>query len=240
MPLTFAETPLYYKDAQGNYHRILSGADMTGYRTASAQDTIDTAQNADIASRAKTDMLGIIIDGNSTSVDASIGQYVIVKNSTISDITDGLYTAAQAIPANTAISSEYLTAVNNGGFNSLGSGLSSLSTKLEKFGKTLYSGNFSGSGNISVPGIFGYALIGVFPTGGRTYMMIGSPTRGGLAYGTYNSTGVSHFAYRFDYVNDNTIAVNSLNRGITDGTNTTYSGHADCKITKIIGLIPNN
>lgn len=31
MPLTFSETPLYYKDSQGNYHRIMSGADMTGY-----------------------------------------------------------------------------------------------------------------------------------------------------------------------------------------------------------------
>lgn len=31
MPLTFAETPLYYKDSQGQYHRVLSGADMTGY-----------------------------------------------------------------------------------------------------------------------------------------------------------------------------------------------------------------
>ena len=41
MPLTVTETPLYYKDAQGHYHRILSGADMTGYRTAVAQDAID-------------------------------------------------------------------------------------------------------------------------------------------------------------------------------------------------------
>ena len=41
MPLTFAETPLYYKDSQGQYHRIMSGADMTGYRTAAEQDEID-------------------------------------------------------------------------------------------------------------------------------------------------------------------------------------------------------
>lgn len=44
MPLTFAETPLYYRDSQGQYHRVLSGADMTGYRTAAAQDEIDAAQ----------------------------------------------------------------------------------------------------------------------------------------------------------------------------------------------------
>jgi len=49
MPLTLAETPLYYKDSQGNYQRILSGADMTGYRTAAAQDAIDAAQDAEIS-----------------------------------------------------------------------------------------------------------------------------------------------------------------------------------------------
>lgn len=41
MPLTFAETPLYYRDSQGQYHRILSGADMSAYRTSAAQDAID-------------------------------------------------------------------------------------------------------------------------------------------------------------------------------------------------------
>lgn len=48
MPLTLAETPLYYKDSQGQYHRVLSGADMTGYRTAAAQDAIDAAQDEQI------------------------------------------------------------------------------------------------------------------------------------------------------------------------------------------------
>ena len=65
------------------------------------------------------DMLGIVIDGNSTPVGASAGQYVIVKNSTISGVTDGLYKAALAIPANTAIDATYLTEVSGGGLNSL-------------------------------------------------------------------------------------------------------------------------
>ena len=46
MPLTFTDSPLYYKDSQGNYQRILSGADMTGYRTAAAQDEIDAGKEA--------------------------------------------------------------------------------------------------------------------------------------------------------------------------------------------------
>ena len=64
--------------------------------------------------------LGIIIEGNSTSIDASVGQYVIVKNSTISGIMDGLYTAAQAISSNIAIDSNYLSnKVDDGGLNDL-------------------------------------------------------------------------------------------------------------------------
>ena len=55
--------------------------------------------------------LAIIINGNKTSYasGAAIGNYVFVKNSTISGRPDGLYKAALPIPANTAINSNYLT-----------------------------------------------------------------------------------------------------------------------------------
>ena len=72
-----------------------------------------------VGSNVTADMLGIVIKGNSTPVGALAKQYVIVKNSTISDITDGLYTATKIIPANTAIDSTYLTPSPDGGFNSL-------------------------------------------------------------------------------------------------------------------------
>lgn len=200
---------------------------------------VQIPEMSDLAGYVNANMLGIVIEGNSTQIGAAIGQYVIVKGSTISGITDGLYTAAQPIPANTAIDSSYLdNKIDNGGFNSLST---ELSTEIGKFGKTLWSGNFSGSGRISVPGIGNYALVGVVPAAGSgSYTLIGSPLRGGIAFGTYNSAGVSHFAYRFDYVDSNTIAVNVNNRGVTNGTDTTYSGGADCKITRIVGLIPNS
>ena len=63
--------------------------------------------------------LGIVCNGNKCTVSATIGQYIILKNSTISGCADGLYTATQAIPANTAITSAYLSAVSNGGLNAL-------------------------------------------------------------------------------------------------------------------------
>ena len=72
-----------------------------------------------VGSNVTADMLGIVIKGNSTPIGADVGQYVIVKNSTISSITDGLYKAVKVIPANTAINSTYLTKVNSGGMNDL-------------------------------------------------------------------------------------------------------------------------
>ena len=63
--------------------------------------------------------LAVVVDGNKAAVSAAVGQYVLVKNSTITSITDGLYTAAQAIPAITAIDATYLTAVSKGGLNDL-------------------------------------------------------------------------------------------------------------------------
>lgn len=114
MPLTFAETPLYYRDSQGQYHRILSGADMTGYRTAAAQDAVD-------AGKVRAEDVGIVITGKRPSIAATAGQYVIVRNSTISGITDGLYTANAALSPSTNVTASNLTAVSGGGLNKLAS-----------------------------------------------------------------------------------------------------------------------
>ena len=65
------------------------------------------------------DEIGIVGSGNQCAVSVSAGQYVILKDSTIAGCSDGLYTAAQAIPANTTIDSTYLTAVSGGGLNAL-------------------------------------------------------------------------------------------------------------------------
>ena len=62
-----------------------------------------------------------IVNGNKCVAGASAGDYVLVRNSSITGITDGAYIAAQAIPANTAIDSTYLTAISGGALNSLNS-----------------------------------------------------------------------------------------------------------------------
>lgn len=77
----------------------------------------DTAlQNADAVLQ---NAIGYVCNGNTCAASFAAGQYVILKNSTITGCADGLYTAAQAIPANTAIDATYLTAVTGGAANSL-------------------------------------------------------------------------------------------------------------------------
>lgn len=66
--------------------------------------------------------IAIVVKGDKTTnpSGASIGQYVVVRNSTITGVTDGLYTAVQSIPYNTSIDSTYLsTALPNGIANTL-------------------------------------------------------------------------------------------------------------------------
>lgn len=118
------------------------------------------------------DMLGIVIEGNSTPVGASTGQYVIVKASTISGITDGLYTAAQAIPANTAIDSTYLTAVSDGGLNDLNRTIKSFIgiKTISISNSTIYKGI-----RITASVSSGYKFLSWLPTGASIGWMTSFP-----------------------------------------------------------------
>ena len=83
---------------------------LTNYRTAAAQNVIDAAQDANI---------GIVITGSRPSMAVSAGQYVIVRGGTITGVTDGLYTAVNALSPSTDVTAADLTAVSGGGLNAL-------------------------------------------------------------------------------------------------------------------------
>ena len=74
--------------------------------------------------------IGIVITGARPAVAVSAGQYVIVRNSTISGISDGLYTANSALSTNTNVTASKLTAVSKGGLNALNDGLSTFDGRL--------------------------------------------------------------------------------------------------------------
>lgn len=63
--------------------------------------------------------IGITITGARPSMTVTAGQYVVVRNSTISGITDGLYTANTTLSPSTDVTAANLTAVSGGGLNSL-------------------------------------------------------------------------------------------------------------------------
>ena len=85
----------------------------------------DTVDAYDALAEQKDEETGIVVRGNKTTHadGAAAGQFVILRNSTITGCADGLYTAAKAIPYNTAIDSTYLTPVSGGGLNALNSKL---------------------------------------------------------------------------------------------------------------------
>ena len=120
---------------------------VTGATLAAALQTLGGYALADKLDATQSD-IAIIIDGNQTTHTGgvAVGEYVIVRNSTISGIADGLYKVVQAIPANTAITSAYLEAVDGG----LGSEVASLNSKIEdkywQTGVLPSSSNYTDSG----------------------------------------------------------------------------------------------
>ena len=81
--------------------------------------------------------VGIVVTGDTAAVNVSEGQYVIVQDSTITGITDGLYKAAANVSAGTPFVSANLTAVSGG----LGAEVTSLSDQIgTKWEKTLGTG----------------------------------------------------------------------------------------------------
>lgn len=112
-------------------------------------DTVDTAITA-----TKSD-LGIVEDGNTATHSITAGQYVIWKGN--------LYTASSAIATGTTLSTSNLTAVSNGGLNSLNEQINDLII-VRKYTKQVTIDANSGIGikpsdfDVSIPA--GYSVLG--------------------------------------------------------------------------------
>lgn len=115
--------------------------------------------------------IAYIVNGNQSTAAISEGKYVLVRNSTITGVTDGLYIAAQAIPANTVITSAYLTSTTGGGLNQVtpialgGTGAttkSSARTNLELYGIRRFTFDLAGSGSTTlnfVANSYGFIMV---------------------------------------------------------------------------------
>lgn len=89
-------------------------------------DKIDTGYgNLQNSISGVDDTIGIVVNGNTSLKNITAGQFVIVKNSTISGVTDGLYTAVNNVASETALVAADLSSSNtgDGGLNALNSNL---------------------------------------------------------------------------------------------------------------------
>ena len=95
------------------------------------------------------DELGIVIDGNTASINVTSGQYVIVKDSTISGVTDGLYKSTANVSAGNAFTSADLTAQSNGGLNAIADHVRNVESKIPIVGVKTWRGWIEGT-NVSI------------------------------------------------------------------------------------------
>ena len=98
--------------------------------------------------------------------------------------------------------------------------------RLLNIGKLLWSGSFE-TGNIIVPDISKYTLIAINVNG---VLCLGNQNYGGCVFTRYGNFDTTSYGYRYTYDSINeTLTVDSLNTGATDGTNRQT-------ITKIYGI----
>lgn len=112
---------------------VVSLNGMTGVVTLTGSDLyIDNSHNITIP--AALDQLqkdlAILVSGNTAAVNVTAGQYVVVHGSTITGVSDGLYTAVNNVSSGTPFTAADLAAVSAGGFNDLGAQVATLNGNL--------------------------------------------------------------------------------------------------------------
>ena len=94
--------------------------------------------------------------------------------------------------------------------------INELDNKLLKIGKLLWAGSFT-TGSIHVPNISKYTLIAINVS---SVLCLGNQRYGGCAFTRYGNFDTTSYGYRYTYDPTNeTLTVDDLNTGATDGTN---------------------
>ena len=109
-------------ESSDNWREIFPNSDLG---TAGAHNA-----SVDAADRIQAEVAPII-NGKQCSVGAASGDYVLLRNSTITGKTDGAYVATKAIPANTDIDATYISGnpITGGISNELNSNITTLNNK---------------------------------------------------------------------------------------------------------------
>lgn len=111
-----------YKKLGKLKEKLALKADKVTEATSGDFTVLDSDGNLSDSGYSPSSMLGgiaIIVSGDKASQNVSKGNYVAIIGSTITGITDGLYTANANVSSGVSFASSDLTAVSNGGLNSL-------------------------------------------------------------------------------------------------------------------------
>ncbi len=128
---------------------VVSLNGMTGVVTLTGSDLyIDNSHNITIP--AVVDQLqkdlAILVSGNTAAVNVAAGQYVVVHGSTITGVSDGLYTAVNNVSSGTPFTAADLAAVSAGGFNDLHNQINTLNGNLNTMFTTSSYDQYNGDG----------------------------------------------------------------------------------------------
>lgn len=110
---------------------VVSFNGQTGVVTASGADLDINASDSTSIDQTITNIendIAIIINGSTSAKNVTAGQYVLVQNSGMTGVNDGLYIANTTVSAGTPFTSAYLVAVSDGGLNSLNTNINSLTS----------------------------------------------------------------------------------------------------------------
>ena len=161
---------------------VVSFNGQTGVVTASGADLdINTSDNTSIdqtITNIEND-IAIIINGSTSAKNVSAGQYVLVQNSGMTGVNDGLYIANTTVSAGTPFTSAYLDPVSNGGLNSLNNKIDNL---IKTATETITT-NSAGAGNTTLTG--NHHMIACYVSGYSTsFYLVGGIWAIEVFYGT--------------------------------------------------------
>lgn len=128
-----------YKPTRDDYISVSRDISENMQKIDDAYGVVDTAIGNLDESRVKNTSYAIVVNGSTSAKNITVGDFVVVINSTISGVADGLYIATENITAGTNVTSSKLSSANtgNGGLNGLNAVVTAKIGKIET--STAYS-----------------------------------------------------------------------------------------------------
>lgn len=164
---------------------VVSVNGMNGVVTLTGSDLyIDNSHNITIP--AALDQLqkdlAILVSGNAAAVNVTAGQYVVVHGSTITGVSDGLYTAVNNVSSGTPFTAADLAAVSAGGFNDLHAQVATLNSNIicsvqneilnSSIAQSSDTSWHNASGTITIPTNAKYLVLNVEPNGAMRQSLV--------------------------------------------------------------------